>query len=67
MGLYVEVQCDRRKGGIDPLDKHNLRARCWSNRNESAQGVNVRHAKAEARAQGWKLGRGNAACCPGCK
>lgn len=68
MGLYVEVQCDARKQGhrlVGP--NRSLVARCWSDCGDSAQGVNVVDAKREARRQGWKLGRGNSAICPGCR
>lgn len=64
MGLYVEVMCDLRKAGSDPKDP--LRPLCWSDGNDNPQGGSVRDARFEARRQGWKLGRGRAAVCPGC-
>jgi hypothetical protein len=64
MGLYVEVHCDALKDGREP--GNILLSRCWSHRGDNPQGHNVRTAREEARRQGWKLGRGNAAICPGC-
>lgn len=64
MGLYVEVMCDEQREGADP--RNPLEHFCWSDRNDNPQGVSRQTARAEARRQGWKLGRGNQALCPNC-
>lgn len=65
MALYVEVMCDVRSAeGQDPRDP--FAHFCWSDRNDNPQGGNVADAKAEARRQGWHLGRGRRAVCPNC-
>lgn len=45
----------------------NLRALCWTSGGDNASGYTVAQARKEARRQGWKLGPGNRAVCPGCK
>ncbi len=62
MGLYVEVMCDLRADAPTSDFRHF----CWSDRNENPQGPTPAAARAEARRQGWKLGRGRAAVCPNC-
>jgi hypothetical protein len=62
MGLYVEVMCDVRADASTPDFRHF----CWSDRNDNPQGGTPKEARAEARRQGWKLGRGRAAVCPNC-
>lgn len=64
MGLYVEVMCDALLDGHKPGDI--LTHRCISNRSDKPQGRSPKEARAEARRQGWKIGPGNAAVCPGC-
>lgn len=66
MGLYVEVMCDERKGWPKtPYYAGQIVIRCWSQRNDSAQGTSVARARKEARKQGWTI-KGRYACCPGC-
>lgn len=68
MGLYVEVHCDVRKDGYVKVGPNNSNSyRCWSARSDNAQGRTVAEARSEARKQGWKVGPGNSAVCPGCK
>jgi len=64
MSLYVEVHCDVRKSGHAPGDV--LRFLCWSHGNDNPQGGDRSSALSAARAQGWKIGPGNRAVCPGC-
>lgn len=64
MGLYVEMMCDARKQGHKP--GNILVHLCISDRNDNPQGCTAGEARAEARRQGWKVGPGNAAICPGC-
>ncbi|RWK39292.1 hypothetical protein [Mesorhizobium sp.] len=66
MGLYVEIMCDERKNWPGtPEYAGKIEHRCWSNRNDSAQGYSVAQARKEAKKQGWKI-IGRYACCPGC-
>lgn len=64
MGLYVEMMCDLNLKGHKPGDV--LVHRCCSDRDDNPQGSSPRAARREARRQGWKVGPGNAAICPGC-
>lgn len=65
MGLFVELMCDLRLEGRAP--GNCLIARCWSDRNDNPQGGTPGQARAEGRRQGWKVGPGNKAVCPGCR
>lgn len=64
MGLYVEVMCDLKLSGSKP--GNILVHKCISDRGDNPQGYSVASARKDARAQGWKVGPGNKAVCPGC-
>jgi hypothetical protein len=64
MGLYCEVMCDLRISGTDP--RQPLNPLCWSDANNNPQGPNPAAARSAARDEGWTLGRGRKAICPGC-
>lgn len=64
MGLYVEVMCDIKKGGIDPI--HPTLHRCHSLRSDNPQGPSIAAARHAAREAKWKIGPGKKAICPGC-
>lgn len=66
MGLYVEIMCDERKDWPKtPEYAGKIINRCWSNRNDNAQGYSVASARKDARENGWIL-KGRYACCPAC-
>lgn len=65
MALYVEIHCDVMKEGRDPRDI--LKALCWSHSNNNPQGHSAASTRKQAKREGWKVGPGNYAVCPGCQ
>jgi len=64
VSLYVEIHCDVRRQGRDPV-RRDLPF-CFTDSNANPQGWTPKDAKAAARKGGWTIAPHDMAACPNC-